>query len=201
MTEIDIEKELHLMVKFKLSYEEINIVKLLFIAQQDHNDYIIQYFSECSPENQLRDVLISLQNKGVILKSCKIPNKGSKLDVNTIIFNKMFQKSYLKHCNDLGEELLAAYPPYITIDGAYYSLKNITKVYKSMEDFCFAYGKAIKFDMEKHKEVLEILEDAKANDLINFGICEFVVSRKWADVSDLGGGKIEMNGYNNMRLI
>ena len=33
-----------------------------------------------------------------------------------------------------------------------------------------AYGKAIKFDVEKHKEIIELVEWAKEVNILNYGI-------------------------------
>lgn len=38
---------------------------------------------------------------------------------------------------------------------------------------------------EKHKEVMEILEWAKGQNLITFNICNFVVSQQWASLKEL----------------
>ena len=47
---------------------------------------------------------------------------------------------------------------------------------------------------EKHKEVMSILEWAKENDLLHFGICEFIISQKWIEYKELkekGGGTFD----------
>jgi hypothetical protein len=47
---------------------------------------------------------------------------------------------------------------------------------------CWAYGKAIKFDVNTHNKVLELLEYGKDNNLINSGLCDFIVSHKWDEI-------------------
>ena len=91
----------------------------------------------------------------------------------------------MQHSQDLGMELFMAYPSTTTINNRVFSLRNIAKVYSSMDDFCFAYGKIIKFNPEKHKEIMDILEYAKEINLIKSGIVDFVISMKWLDYAEM----------------
>ena len=58
-------------------------------------------------------------------------------------------------------ELFEAYPAYTNINGRTFSLRNITKSFKDLDDMCWKYGRMIKFDQRKHEEILELLEYAK----------------------------------------
>jgi hypothetical protein len=188
-----LDNELDLMIKYDLSEQELMIIKLIFLAQENKKEYLIKYFTH-KDHSILKDVLISLQDKGIILKSYKIPNKGDNFIPEDVDFNKVFLKNYLQYSNDLGMELFQNYPAFTVINGRTFSLKNITKVFKSLEDFCFAYGKSIKFNLEKHEEVMELLEYAKSTNFINFNICEFVVSQKWEEIKTLReGGELMFN--------
>lgn len=188
-----LDNELDLMIKYDLSEQELMIIKLIFLAQENKKEYLIKYFTH-KDHSILKDVLISLQDKGIILKSYKIPNKGDNFIPEDVDFNKVFLKNYLQYSNDLGMELFQNYPAFTVINGRTFSLKNITKVFKSLEDFCFTYGKSIKFNLEKHEEVMELLEYAKSTNFINFNICEFVVSQKWEEIKILReGGELMFN--------
>lgn len=159
-------------------------IKMVFLAQEGHSEYLNKYFTQMTLDGAPRDTLVSLQNKGIINQSYKIPEKGSNLNPLDIEFNKTFIKSYLQHSHDMGMELFMIYPSSIVIKQRTYSLRNIAKHYKSLEDFAFSYGKTIKFDINKHNQVLELLEWGKNNNLITCGIVEFVVSQKWIELQE-----------------
>jgi hypothetical protein len=72
-------------------------------------------------------------------------------------------------------------------------------VFKSLEDFCFAYGKTIKFNQEKHEEIMELLEYAKSTNCINYNICEFIISQKWNEIQYLKDGGENM--FNTSELL
>lgn len=173
------------MIKYQLLPEELLFVKLIFLAQEGHSEYLSKYFGQMSLKGAPRDTLVSLQEKGIINKSYKIPEKGNVFNPLDIDFNKLFLKSYLQHSYDMGMELFQNYPMFTIINGKQFSLKNIGKVFKNIDDFAFAYGKAIGFNIEKHNEILELLEWAKEVNIINFGITEFLASMKWLEFKEL----------------
>ena len=168
--ELSIDRELDFMIKYQLFPEELLIVKFIFLAQEDHPEYLTKYFSQMPLKGAPRDTLLALQEKGIINKSYKIPEKGATFNPRDVDFNKIFLKSYIQHSGDMGMELFMNYPSFVNINGRQCSLKNISKMYKSMDDFCFAYGKAIKFDPNVHAKILELLEFAKENNLLHYGI-------------------------------
>jgi hypothetical protein len=79
----------------------------------------------------------------------------------------------------MGKELFEAYPPFININGKFAPLRDISKRFASLDDFFFFYGVQIGNNPEKHQEVLEVLNWAKENGHINFGITNFVISHQW----------------------
>ena len=132
-----------------------------------------------------RDILISLQNKSVILKSYKIPNKGEKFNPEDIELNKNFMKTFYKCSGQLGQELFMNYPYSLESGGRTFILNNITKGYNSMEELFYDYGRIIKFNPETHKEVMQLLNFAKKHNLITFGIVEFIKSYKWLTIKKM----------------
>lgn len=183
--ELSFDREIELMIKYQIFPEELLFIKLVFLAQEGHPEYLSKYFSQMSLKGAPRDTMLSLQEKGIINKSYKIPEKGQTFNPLDIDFNKNFMKSYLQHSYDMGMELFMSYPAFIIINGKQFSLKNIAKSFKSLDDFAFAYGKAIKFNVEKHKEIMELLEWAKEVNILNFGIIEFITSMKWLELKEL----------------
>ena len=183
--ELSFDREIELMTKYQIFPEELLFIKLVFLAQEGHPEYLSKYFSQMPLKGAPRDTMISLQEKGIINKSYKIPEKGQTFNPLDIDFNKNFMKSYLQHSYDMGMELFMSYPAFIIINGKQFSLKNIAKSFKSLDDFAFAYGKAIKFDINKHQEILELVEWGKEANILNFGIIEFVISMKWLELAEM----------------
>ena len=188
------------MIKYQLFPEELLIVRLIFLAQEDHPEYLSKYFSQMPLKGAPRDTLSSLQEKGIINKSYKIPEKGAVFNPRDVDFNKIFLKSYLQHSGDMGMELFMNYPSFVNIGGRQCSLKNISKLFKSMDDFCFAYGKAIKFNPEMHSRIMSALEFGKENNLIHYGISEFVISMKYLEIEELKLSD-NLNGFQNSELL
>lgn len=190
---LEIENELLLREHYQLTAEELLVVKLLLLASLDegHPEYLQRYMS-LPNKVDLREIIISLQEKSVILKSFKVPNKGEPFNPQSVTFNSVFHKTYYKASGDMGFELFTNYPSIITIKGSVYSLRNVAKKYNTLEEFFFAYGKAIKFNPSTHIKVMNLLEWGKEHDLINYNICEFVISRKWLELEQL-----KDSGFNN----
>lgn len=188
--ELSIEREIDFMIKYQLSSNELFVMKLIFYAQDNHEEFLSKYFTQCQ-EIDLRSILISLQQKGIINKTYKIPEKGVKFNPRDVDFNKNLIKDYVRHSEELGMDLFQNYPAFTNINGRTFSLRNITKLYKSIDEMCFAYGKEIKFDPIKHQEVMELLEWAKENNQIHSGICDFIASRKWIDLKQMRDEGIE----------
>ena len=86
----NIDEELALIEKYEITPTEMFVTRLLLLAQEsdEEKEYLVKYLS--IPEDvrgDFRNILISLQNKGIILKSYNIPNKGESLDIYEIEFN------------------------------------------------------------------------------------------------------------------
>lgn len=184
---MSIDRELEFMIKYQLNAEEFYVTKLIFLAQENKEGagkYLMNYYSQINQKTKLRNILVSLQEKGIINKTYKIPAEGEGFNPRRVDFNKIFLKSYLQHSDEMGIEMYQAYPSFVNINGKSCSLKNITKQFHSLEDFCFSYGKAIKFDPEAHKHVLEMLEYGKEHGLLHYGVLEFVSSQKWREIEE-----------------
>lgn len=184
---LEIENELSILESYKLTAEEWFFIQLVFLAQEEegHPDLLFNYMINGVDKTSIRDLLLSLQDKGVINKTYKVPAKGTTFKADNVEFNKVFLNKYLKNSGQLGMELYDAYPKTIIINKVCYQLTNITKKFNSFEDFAFMYGRAIKFNPEEHEKVLKTLNEAKELNLINYNICEFVISRKWNEIREL----------------
>jgi len=182
---IELERKLLIMSKYGLDAEQWLFIELLFLATEDepHPEYMYKYFTECAKKSLPRDTLQILKDKNILAKSYKIPKEGEDFDLEAVEWNNTFIKYYFKESQEAGRELWYAYCDFLqSSTDKLLPAKNITRGgFLSLEDFFFAYGKAIKNDPETHKKVMESLEWAKENELINYMIPEYVITRKWED--------------------
>lgn len=174
------------MAKYKLSAEELLVIELLFLASPEENciDMLSKYAQNGIFRIPFKQIIPSLQEKGVILKSYKMPSVFKVSDADSVEFNANFLKDYRKFSGELGVEFFNAYPDNIIINGSIASLKNWSKVFDNESDMYFAYGKAIGWKEEKHKEVLALIEWAKQYnpELLNTNIGNFIKSKLWETV-------------------
>lgn len=167
---------LQLMATYDLSADELLLIYLTFLARNEegHSEFFAQWYNN-GGKKQLGKIFNSLKDKQIIHKDY---NPTSYVP-NEIEFNKNFLKSWPKNSLEMGRELFEAYPPFININGKYAPLRDISKRFSSLDEFFFFYSSEIGHNPEKHKEVMEILEWAKENGHLNFGILSFVISHQW----------------------
>lgn len=177
---------LNIMTKYKLTADELLLIYLTFIAQtengcpEEHRIYFRKWYDGGGKE-RLRELFNSLKEKGIIRKNYN----PSVYDPDEIEFNQNFIKQYFKLTGELGQELMSAYPTTLYINGKNVSLKNISKKFKDLQEFYFWYASTIGHSLSKHREILNILEWAKMNDLIHIPIVEFVASCKWNEFAEM----------------
>ena len=135
--EMSIDREIQFMIKYQLTADELFLMRLIFFAQEGQDKYISQFANECGFEKPIREILISLQNKGVINKSYVIPQAGEIFNPQDVDFNKEVLDQYLQHSTDMGMELFEAYPAYTNISGRTFSLRNISKNFRNLDDMCW----------------------------------------------------------------
>lgn len=198
-----LESQLQLMDRYNLTAEEYLVIELLFTSIESKSvENISAYYHLPINKTGIRDILVSLRDKGVILKSFVIPAKGASLDVDTIDFNENFMKVYRKASGELGEEFFKAYPNEAVIQGQSVALKNWAKKFKSEDEMYFQYGKAIGWNPKKHAHVLELIEWSKNHDLfgLNMNIADFIVSRMWESIEAHKDGSGAIN-FDNLTAI
>lgn len=190
---LTIENELSVLEKYHLTAEEWLVVRLLFLAsaEEDHKEYLARYLST-SDRQDLREVMLSLQNKGVILKSYKIPDRGQSFDPTDVEFNKIFLNNYFKYSAELGNDLFNNYPVSMIINGVTHMLRTPGRKFKDLDDLKFGYGKAIKHNPETHKKIMSLLDWAKERNLINMGMAEFVSAQAWLSLEAMQNGDGEV---------
>lgn len=190
-------QNLELMDLYNMSPEELTFVQTLLLAQDGQMEYIKKWIG--IPENTrgaVLDLLKSLQEKGVINKSYKLPEKGQMLDPIEIEFNKNFVKKVFRLSYDMGKELFDIYPMFITIHDCTYPLRTVTKKFNTIEDMFIYYARSIHYNMAEHDKIIELVKWAKDNtNFLCFNISEFVISHKWEEIEAIKTGE-GGNNYN-----
>ncbi len=191
-----LEDEITLLSKYKITPNELMLVKTLFILQEESNETFFKDYIESLYESKikLRDILVSLQDKGIINKSFKIPQQGEVFDPYSIPFNKLFIKNLYKSSFELGKELFEAYPQMTLINGCMVTLRGVSKHFNSLEDCYFRYGKSIGWSEEKNRSIIELINWGKEHNLINQSLSSFIINQAWIDLQAIRDG--DSTNYN-----
>lgn len=193
---LNLEEEISILSKYKITPNELTFIKTLLILQDEANEDLFKDYIEslyvCNVK--LREVLISLQKKEIILKSYKIPSEGESFDPYSIPFNKNFIKSLYKSSFELGKELFEIYPQMTVINGSLVTLRGVSKHFDSLEACYFRYGKAIGWNQERHEKVLDLIKWAKERDIIKQSLSSFVINNSWLDLEAIRNG--DSGNYN-----
>lgn len=195
-----IKEELNILEKYRISPNELTVLKTVIFAKEGDTTFLQKLLTLNVID--FRENLVSLQNKELLLKSYKIPDKGEKLIIEDIAINKNVIKNYHKSSFDMGEELFMAYPAFVTIGETTYGLRNIAKKFDSLEDFYYFYAKSINFDAVKHAEIMNLIDwAAKNSNFLNFSILEFVISHKWIEIQMIKNGNGSNTYFNATKSI
>lgn len=194
-----LDEQFRIMREYSINAEEMMFVYLLFLLKDENGDksYIFTYFNEIKKSSLPRETIRSLIEKN-ILKEIEIPESGTSFDITKLEFENKFINKYFVTTNQAGKELYDTYPMYLEFGQKLIPARNITKSgFLDLESFCLSYSKAIRHSRKKHEEILKSLSFAKANNLINIGICEYLATRRWEDhfilMEQFKNG--EFNGY------
>lgn len=202
MGELNIDNEASILAKYNLNPNELYVIKCLLFMQEDESKYLQSYLQlPESTRGNFRDILLSLQNKHLILSSFTIPSKGQSLDLSQIPFNKNFLKDYYRSSFELGKELFEAYPQFGEINGKVISLRGVASKFDSLEDAYRVYGKIIHYKEEVHKEIISLVNWAKNNNILNQSLASFIVNQGWIDLKAIKDGKVVNYNVNSIKLI
>ena len=148
-----------------------------------------------------RELLLGLQDAGVILKSYKIPEKGSTFNPLDVPINKNLVKDFFKCSFDMGKELWDTYPLFGIINGEPTGIRSVSKRFGTPEDFYRYYGKTINWKPEKHKYIIELVEWAKERNLLVTTLANFVIDHKWEELEALRNGEIANIDFNAVKQL
>lgn len=196
-----LDEEFVIFEKYSVSPNELFFLKMLLLAkEEDDLDMINRYFN--LPEEargSIIGMLSSLQDKGIILSTYKIPEKGMKFSPLDVPLSQNFQKHFFKASYELGRDLFEHYPVSCIVNGIEYKLKRVSKKFNSLEDAFRAYSKYIRWSQKTHEYVIELVEWGKANGYQFSTLDSFIVDNDWLNIEE-----IKENGTlstSNMRLL
>ena len=201
---LTLEEEICLLDKYGLTPNELLVIRVLLILQDDNEEELFQKLIVTLKHINLplREVLIELQRKEVILKSYKIPESGLKFDPYSIPINKNFIKALYKSSFEMGKELFDSYPQFGNIGGNLVPLRTVAKKFDSLEQAYFKYGKSIGFNPERHKEIIKLVNWARDNNILNCSLASFIVNEGWHDLNTLkNGGDVANINYDAVRIL
>lgn len=171
---LTLENELCLLEKYKLTPTELFTIKLILLAKEDGEYKWLQRYVQII---KLRDILVSLQEKGIILKSWKLPKEGQQLIVEDITFNQNFQKQYFRASFEMGEELFYTYPQSCTVQGQVFNLRTVSKHFDSLEQAFLKYAKSIKNNPKIHQEIIDNIKWGIENGYNFTTLDRFIIDR------------------------
>lgn len=200
---LTLEEEICLLDKYGLTPNELLVVRVLLILQDNNEEGLLQNLMVTLKHINLslREVLVQLQKKEVILKSFKIPNSGEKFDPYSIPINKNFIKTLYKSSFEMGKELFDSYPQFGSINGNVVPLRTVAKHFDSLEQAYFKYGKAIGFNPEKHKVIIELTKWAKDNNILNCSLSSYIINNGWLDLQAMKDGNTANFNVDAIKLI
>lgn len=200
---LTLEEEICLLDKYGLTPNELLVVRVLLILQDNNEEELFQNLMVTLKHINLplREVLVQLQKKEVILKSFKIPNSGEKFDPYSIPINKNFIKTLYKSSFEMGKELFDSYPQFGSINGNVVPLRTVAKHFDSLEQAYFKYGKAIGFNPEKHEVIIELTKWAKDNNILNCSLSSYIINNGWLDLQAMKDGNTANFNVDAIKLI
>ena len=163
------------MDEYKINPNELMCIKVILLAQDEDYTYL-QNFAQICP---LRPLLTSLQSKGIILKSYKLPKEGTSFNPGDVQFNQNFLKRYYRSAFEMGEELFYTYPQSAVVQGRVFNLRTVSKIFDSLEDAFGKYAKQIKNNPELHYQIIDDIKWGIENGYNFTTLDRFIVDRAY----------------------
>lgn len=200
---LTLEEEVSILDKYRLVPNELLFIRILLILQDENNeDLFCKYINVLKSGGvNLRELILTLQDKEVILKSYKIPKEGQTFDPYSIPINKNFIKNLYKCSFELGKELFEAYPQFGTVNGSLVGIRSVSKKFDSLEDAYFKYGKAIGWSIERHNHIIDLVNWSKEYNIINYTLATFIVDNRWLELEALKNGDNANINYESVKML
>lgn len=201
---LTLEEEIVILNKYKLTSNELMFLRTLLLLQDDGNEDIFQKYIESlhDCDISIKEIIKSLQKKGCILKGFHCPEAGEAFDPYEIPINKLFIKNIYKSSFELGKELFENYPQFGTINGNLVPLRSIARHFDSLEDAYSRYGRSIKWDIEKHEKIIELLKWASdGKNILNCSLSSFIINQGWLDLEAMKNGDLVNVNYDAVKMV
>jgi len=182
----EIDNELCLLERYKLSPTELFTIRVILLAKEEGEYEWLQRYAQIQ---KLRPLIESLQEKGIILKSWKLPKEGSQLIVEDIPFNQNFQKQFFRASFEMGQELFESYPQSTIVNGSLYNLKRVSKHFDSLEQAFLKYSKYIKNNPETHQHIIELIRWGIDNGYNFSTLDSFIIDNSWLAIEAMKNGE------------
>lgn len=188
----NLEEHIVMLEKYKINSDELLFITVILLIQEgEQNPYINLYFSlPTSCRGGIREILVSLQNKQVITQEYNIPPSGTKFIPEDVKFNKNFIKTFYKGSFWIGKELFENYPISTIVNGTEYKLRRVSKKFDSLEDAYRAYGKAISWKPEVHRNIMQLVKWGKENNYQFTTLDSFIVDNDWLNIEAMKDNSI-----------
>lgn len=203
MKNLELKQQLAFCQKYRIAPNELLLLQIILLTQEGEEPELAKeyfYLDVCS-RGKISDMLIKLQETGIINKSFKLPELGSSIDPNDIPLNKNVIKDYYKCSFDMGKELFEIYPQFGMINGQPTGIRSVSKKFNSLEDFYCFYGKTIGWNPNKHNSIIELVNWGKDNNVIVCTLCNFVIDHKWEELEALRNGDLANVNFDAVKLV
>lgn len=172
----NLDNELVLMRDFKLTPDAMFCIKVILLAQDGEYNYLQDYAQIL--DGRLRLLLEFIQERGIILKSYKIPKEGQQFVPEDVQFNQNFLKKYYRSAFEMGEELFHIYPQTCVVQGTVFNLRSVSKRFDSLEQAFQKYAKEIKNNPEIHQQIIDDIKWGIENEYKGFTTLDrFIIDR------------------------
>ena len=190
------------MNKYGITPNELMFIRTLLILQDDDDEDLFARYLQTLVDGgfKIRDVILCLQEKEIILKSYKIPKEGEEFDPYSIPLNKNFVKTLHKCSFEMGKELFEEYPQFGSVQGSVVGLRSVSRKFDSLENAYFRYGKSIGWNPERHNHIIELVKWAKEHNIINYTLASFIIDQRWLELKALRDGDGNIN-YESVKML
>lgn len=198
---MDLEQQLKWCDLYKITPNELTLFEVLLLLQEDDDPELVKFYFELNEQSrgQIRELLVRLQEAGLINQSFKIPDKGVSINPYDIPLNKVKIKQFYKSSFELGKDLYDNYPLSTVVNGIEYKLRRISKKFNSLEDAFLKYGKSIGWNPDRHEEIISLIKQGIETNYNFTTLDDFIVDNDWLNLEAMAKDGIINN--SNMKLL
>lgn len=201
MKHLDLKQQLTWCNTFNVTPNELILFEVLLLLQENDDPELVKFYFELteSARGSFKESLSRLQEAGLVNKSYKIPEKGTRINPYDIPLNKTKTKHFYKCSFELGKELYENYPLSTVVNGVEYKLRRISKKFNSLEDAYLKYGKSIGWNPDRHNEIIDLIKQGIANNYNFTTLDNFIVDNDWLNLEAISKDGIINN--STMKLL